>query len=77
MTAAAETPTIPAKPTLRDRWQPGIDVPAIAGRADSGDIEIDLVELFSDVAGLAGDTGHGVAIFIDEMVRLSHERGLD
>jgi hypothetical protein len=52
---------------LRDRWQPGIDVPAVTGRADSGDIEIDLVELFADVAGLAGDTGHGVAVFIDEM----------
>src|SRR4051794_11060086 len=33
---------------LRDRWQPGIDVPAALGRADSGDIEIDLVELFTD-----------------------------
>jgi hypothetical protein len=54
-------------PRLRDRWQPGIDVPAVTGRADSGDIEIDLVELFAEVAGLAGDTGHGVAIFIDEM----------
>lgn len=54
-------------PKLRERWQPGIDVPAISGRADSGDIEIDLVELLADVAGLAGDTGHGVAIFIDEM----------
>src|SRR3954465_11064684 len=52
---------------LRDRWQPGIDAPAIAGRADSGDIEIDLVELFTDVAGLAADSGRGVAIFIDEM----------
>jgi hypothetical protein len=52
---------------LRERWQPGIDAPAVAGRADSGDIEIDLVELFTDVAGLAADTGHGVALFIDEM----------
>ncbi|MGH8959589.1 MAG: ATP-binding protein [Jatrophihabitantaceae bacterium] len=52
---------------LRDRWQPGIDVLAVPGRADSGDIEIDLVELFTDIAGLAGDSGHGVAIFIDEM----------
>src|SRR6201999_332369 len=34
------------------RWQPGIDAPAVTGRADSGDIEIDLVELFSDLAGL-------------------------
>jgi hypothetical protein len=52
---------------LRDRWQPGIDVPAVPGRADSGDIEIDLVELLSDVGGLAADTGRGVAVFIDEM----------
>jgi hypothetical protein len=48
-------------------WQPGIDVPAVPGRADSGDIEIDLVELLSDVAGLAADSGHGIAVFIDEM----------
>src|SRR5918998_2587568 len=52
---------------LRDRWQPGIDVPATSGRADSGDIEIDLVELFSEVAGLATDVGTGVALLIDEM----------
>jgi hypothetical protein len=52
---------------LRDRWQPGIDVPAVVGRADSGDIEIDLVELLTDVAGLAGDSGRGVAVFLDEM----------
>src|SRR3712207_7489197 len=29
---------------VRDRWQPGIDVPPATGRADSGDMEIDLVE---------------------------------
>jgi len=52
---------------LRDRWQPGIDVPATQGRADSGDIEIDLVELFTDVAELAQDVGTGVALLIDEM----------
>src|SRR5919202_4201475 len=52
---------------LRDRWQPGIDVPAVPGRADSGDIEIDLVELLTDVAGLAADPGRGVAVFVDEM----------
>jgi hypothetical protein len=57
----------PASAKLRDRWQPGIDAPAIAGRADSGDLEIDLVELFTDVAGLAGDAGHGIALFLDEM----------
>ncbi|WP_134772095.1 ATP-binding protein [Ornithinimicrobium flavum] len=52
---------------LRDRWNPGIDAPAVTGRADSGDIEIDLVELFSDVGGLAADVGKGVAVFVDEM----------
>ena len=40
---------------LRERWQPGIDVAAVPGRADSGDIEIDLVELLVDVGGLAAD----------------------
>ena len=52
---------------LRERWQPGIDVPPTSGRADSGDIEIDLVELFTEVAELAADVGTGVAILIDEM----------
>ncbi|RNM12699.1 ATP-binding protein [Nocardioides pocheonensis] len=52
---------------LRDRWHPGIDAPAAQGRADSGDIEIDLVELLTDVGGLAADLGKGVGIFIDEM----------
>ncbi len=52
---------------LRERWQPGIDVAARSGRADSGDIEIDLVELLSDLGGMAADTGRGIAVFIDEM----------
>ncbi|NHN56290.1 ATP-binding protein [Calidifontibacter sp. DB0510] len=52
---------------LRDKWSPGIDAPAVPGRADSGDIEIDLVELLTDAGGLAADLGRGVAIFIDEM----------
>ncbi|MER5700453.1 ATP-binding protein [Micromonospora sp. NPDC002296] len=56
-----------AAPKLRDRWQPGIDVPAATGRADSGDIEIDLVELLSDAAAVASDVGTGIAVFIDEM----------
>ncbi|WP_326550737.1 ATP-binding protein [Micromonospora sp. NBC_01813] len=56
-----------AAPRLRDRWQPGIDVPAATGRADSGDIEIDLVELFTDAAAVATDVGTGIALFIDEM----------
>ncbi|MBB4906624.1 ATP-binding protein [Actinophytocola algeriensis] len=57
----------PSDSKLRDRWQPGIDVPPTQGRADSGDIEIDLVELFTDVAELAQDVGTGVALLIDEM----------
>jgi hypothetical protein len=52
---------------LRDRWSPGIDVSAVRGRADSGDIEIDLVELMNDIGGLAADLGKGVAVFVDEM----------
>ncbi|MBM9458709.1 ATP-binding protein [Nocardioides sp. zg-536] len=52
---------------LRDRWSPGIDVPAVRGRADSGDVEIDLVELLTDVGGLAADVGKGIAVFLDEM----------
>lgn len=49
------------------RWQPGIDVPAARGRADSGDLEIDLTELFVDAASVATDVGAGIALFVDEM----------
>ncbi|KGN37552.1 ATP-binding protein [Knoellia subterranea] len=57
----------PAGAKLREKWNSGIDAPAASGRADSGDIEIDLVELLTDVGGLASDTGRGIAVFIDEM----------
>jgi len=70
---AAGAPTVRGRTALRDRWQPGIDVPAVAGRADSGDIEIDLVELFTDIAGVAAGAGRGVAVFIDEMQDLLPE----
>ncbi|GAA4746973.1 ATP-binding protein [Nocardioides endophyticus] len=53
------------------RWTPPTDVTAAKGRADSGDLELDLVELFADVATLAGDLGVGVALFIDEMQDIS------
>jgi hypothetical protein len=49
------------------RWQPGIDVPAGRGRADSGDLEIDLTELFVDAASVATDLGVGIGLFVDEM----------
>ncbi|MDQ4038715.1 MAG: ATP-binding protein [Actinomycetota bacterium] len=58
---------------IRDRWTPGIDVPATLGRADSGDLEIDLVELLTDAAELAGDVGSGIALFVDEV----HDLGPD
>ncbi len=55
----------------QNRWQPPMDVVAATGRADSGDLELDLIELFTDVAALAGDLGVGVALFIDEMQDIS------
>ena len=48
-------------------WQPPLDVVAARGRADSGDLELDLIELFSDVSSLARDLGVGIALFVDEM----------
>ncbi|WP_370250335.1 ATP-binding protein [Nocardioides sp.] len=56
---------------LRERWSPGITAPAVRGRADSGDIEIDLVELLTDLGGLAAEAGRGLAVFIDEMQDLA------
>jgi hypothetical protein len=61
----------PTDAKVRDRWQPGIDAPPATGRADSGDIEIDLVELLTDAASVATDVGTGIALFIDEMQDVS------
>src|SRR6266516_6326564 len=44
------------------RWHPGIDVPAALGRADTGDLEIDLVELFVAAAAVATDLCVGLAL---------------
>ena len=63
----------PESAKLRDRWQPGIDVPAATGRADTGDMEIDLLEVLVDAAELARDVGTGVGLFVDEMQDLSTE----
>lgn len=49
------------------RWHPPVDVIAAKGRADSGDLEMDLTELFVDAADLANDLSVGVGLFIDEM----------
>jgi hypothetical protein len=53
------------------RWNPPTDVAATKGRADSGDLELDLLELFTDTAELARDLGVGVALFVDEMQDLA------
>ena len=53
------------------RWQPPMEVGAVKGRADSGDLELDLIELFTDVASLARDLGVGIALFVDEMQDVS------
>jgi hypothetical protein len=45
----------------------GIDVPAARGRADSGDLEIDLTEVLTDAASVAADLSVGIALFVDEM----------
>jgi hypothetical protein len=45
----------------------GIDVPAARGRADSGDLEVDLTELFASAAEVAQDLGVGIGLFVDEM----------
>ena len=37
------------------------------GRADSGDLEVDLTELFAEAASVAADLGVGIALFVDEM----------
>jgi len=57
----------PAAPRGAALSRLGIDVPAARGRADSGDLEIDLTELLTDAAAVAGDLSVGIALFIDEM----------
>lgn len=57
----------PAAAKGTSHWSPGIEVPASRGRADSGDLEIDLTELFVDASAVATDLGVGIALFIDEM----------
>lgn len=57
----------PADKRKQVRWKPPYEVAAVRGRADSGDLEMDLTELFGDAAELAGDLGVGIAVFIDEM----------
>jgi hypothetical protein len=45
----------------------GIDVEPERGRADTGDLETDLTELFVDVGDAAGALQVGMVLFVDEM----------
>jgi hypothetical protein len=51
-------------------FQLNIDVAAISGSADSGDIEEDLTELLAEVGEAARTGGRGVVYLIDEMQNL-------
>lgn len=45
----------------------GIDVDPLNGRADSGDLELDLSELLTDLGEAAADFGAGVLLLVDEL----------
>ena len=47
-----------------------IDVDPAAGRADSGDLELDLSDLLVDLGEAADDFGGGVLLLVDEMQEL-------
>jgi AAA ATPase domain len=51
----------------------GIDVDPLQGRADTGDLELDLTELALDLAETARELGVGVVVLIDEMQDLKVE----
>lgn len=53
----------------------GIDlgVEVTPGRADSGDIEVDLAELVQDICAALGEQGSAFGLFIDEMQDLDEE----
>lgn len=70
-TTADERRTARASAPKGRVWTPPIDVAAARGRADSGDLELDLIELFNAAASLGRDLGVGIAVFIDEMQDIS------
>ena len=49
----------------------GVDVAAATGRADSGDLSLDLTELFAELGSTARDLGVGALLIIDEMQDMS------
>src|SRR2546429_4767756 len=62
---AARDPKAPKGSSVTTAF--GIDVPMQRGRADSGDLEVDLTELFAEAASVAADLSVGIALFVDEM----------
>ena len=49
----------------------GIDVDRVPGRADSGNLELDLCELVTDLGEAAAELGTGVLLAVDEMQALA------
>lgn len=49
----------------------GIDVEAMSGHADSGDLSCDLTDLLVELGGAASELGTGVALVVDEMQELT------
>jgi hypothetical protein len=49
------------------RWRFNIDVDAVDGVADSGDLDADIVELLAEVGAAASQHGSGAAFFLDEL----------
>jgi hypothetical protein len=56
-----------------DGMRLGLTGTPAAGRADSGDFELDLTDLFTDLTDVARDLGVGVALFVDELQDVPHE----
>jgi hypothetical protein len=52
-------------------WRFNIDFDAVKGVADSGDPEVDIVELLGEVGRAASEHGEGVLLLLDEMQFLS------
>lgn len=49
----------------------GVDVEALSGHADSGDLSSDLTDLLVELGGAASELGIGVALVVDEMQELT------
>lgn len=59
---------------LADGAEVMVGVDPVAGRADSGALDLDLTDLFVEVAELARDRGAGVLFTVDEVQYLAREQ---